>query len=104
MDNQGNITYIDIGKFVGVGYLQEANRQFFHPLGLALEVTEFSDGCCELSGVWDYRRDPEGILYDKSVDPAKISRVEQERERHRAAREKLLGPGCIVQPLGWRNV
>jgi len=31
--------HIDIKEFQELGFLQEANRQFFHPHGLALEVT-----------------------------------------------------------------
>jgi hypothetical protein len=87
------IKHMDIGEFVDAGYLQEVNRRFFHPLGLALEVTECDNchgtgkvpephpeiegspdeliGCGEcrgqgqwISGVWDYRDDPEGVLFD----------------------------------------
>jgi len=104
MAEHNNINYMNICNFVELGYLQEVNRGFLHPLGLALEATEFVDGCCELSGVWDYRGDAEGMLYGHTPDAFKASRVDAERERHRVAREKLLGPGCIVQPLGWRNV
>ena len=32
------IKRIDIKKFAEMGFLQEANRKFFHPLGLALEI------------------------------------------------------------------
>lgn len=41
------------------GYLQEANRQFFHPLGLALCVVTYDHGGQELV-VLDDRSDPEG--------------------------------------------
>ena len=34
-----DIKRIDIAEFRRLGLLQEANRRFFHPLGLALEVT-----------------------------------------------------------------
>jgi hypothetical protein len=30
--------HLDIKKFRDIGYVQEVNRQFFHPLGLALEI------------------------------------------------------------------
>jgi len=85
---------IDIAEFRALGFLQEANRLFFHPLGLGLEaVAEKCPVClgggeemikgedrrakgvpCErchgsgqaerLGGVWDYRQDAEGIYYD----------------------------------------
>lgn len=32
------IKYMDVAEFRELGFLQEANRQFFHPLGLALSV------------------------------------------------------------------
>ncbi len=56
---------IDIAEFRDRGFLQEANRRFFHPLGLALEVIVEKDGTCTLGGVWDYRDDPEGMFFDK---------------------------------------
>jgi molecular chaperone GrpE len=63
MDNKLEIKKIDIKDFRENGYLQEANRRFFHPLGLALEVS-IEDGKELISGVWDYREDKEGIYYD----------------------------------------
>ncbi len=100
------IKYIDIGEFCERGYLQEANRQFFHPLGLALEVTVEEDGSARLGGVWDYREDPEGIVFDGpadygpddyGLDQAKALRVARDLEAHEAARRKMFGQ--IVQPL-----
>lgn len=35
---------------------------FFHPLGLALEVTVDDDGTEKPGGIWDYRDAPDGIL------------------------------------------
>ena len=46
-----DVKYIDIKEFVSNGFLQEANRQFFHPLGLALEVRVNGDGEEHLSGI-----------------------------------------------------
>lgn len=57
---------IDIKEFREKGYLQELNRRFLHPLGLALEVIMDNNGNEELGGVWDYREDEEGIYYDIS--------------------------------------
>lgn len=54
---------IDIKEFREEGYLQELNRQFLHPLGLALEVRIAEDGTETLGGVWDDRDDPEGIYF-----------------------------------------
>ena len=67
------INRMDINEFKEAGYLQEANRCFFHPLGLALEVAQDIDeetgekGPWRISGVWDYRDDPEGMMYAPEV-------------------------------------
>ncbi len=95
------IKHIDIKEFRERGYLQEANRQFFHPLGLALEITVDDDtGEETLSGVWDYRDDPEGIVFggpnDYGLDQAKALWLRLV-EAHEAARRKMFGQ--VVQPL-----
>lgn len=56
--------YLPIKEFRELGYLQEVNRQFLHPLGLALEISQNEDGTEFISGVWDLRNDPEGIIFD----------------------------------------
>jgi hypothetical protein len=95
------IKRIDITEFRERGYLQEANRLFFHPLGLALEITQDEDGSEHLSGVWDYREDPEGITFggpdDYGLDVAKAEAVEGDRLEHVGARLALFGQS--VQPL-----
>lgn len=58
-----SVNRIDIKEFRKKGFLFEANRKFFHPLGLALEVIIDEKGEEKLGGIWDYRDDPEGILY-----------------------------------------
>jgi hypothetical protein len=59
-----DIKRIDIKEFREKGYLQELNRRFLHPLGMALEVCQEDDGTEILGGIWDYREDEEGIYYD----------------------------------------
>ncbi len=88
-----DIKRMDIKEFREAGYLQEANRLFFHPLGLALEVRIDEDTKEEsLSGVWDYREDEEGISFEPGmIKQEKINTVENERLAHVEAREKLLG-------------
>jgi len=68
---------MNIAEFREKGYLQELNRRFLHPLGLALEIT--MDGDNErISGVWDHRNDKEGIFFDvaNSEDERKIRFLE----------------------------
>lgn len=55
---------IDIKEFREKGYLQELNRRFLHPLGMALEIIVEENGEEKLGGIWDYRDDEEGIYYD----------------------------------------
>lgn len=52
------INYMDLAEFRAFGYLQEINRRFLHPLGLALEHLVHEDGTETLGGIWDYRHDP----------------------------------------------
>ncbi len=63
---------MDIKKFVDDGYLQEVNRRFFHPLGLAMAAAVNGDGKYELSGILDYREDPTGIHFG----PIDLDRVD----------------------------
>lgn len=52
---------MDLAAFRDEGYLQEVNRQFFHPLGLALAlVTDDSGGGDAKLCVMDERHDAEG--------------------------------------------
>lgn len=91
------IKRISIEEFREAGYLQELNRNFLHPLGLALEVEITPDGE-RLGGVWDYREDEDGMWYlDSVIDPAKAARVQAERLAKSAVRiEKV---GAVIQPV-----
>jgi hypothetical protein len=86
------VKYIDIKEFREQGFLQEANRLFFHPLGLALEVRIDEQGNETLGGIWDYRDDPEGIIYTmNSIQRDKIDTVNRERGRHSDRRIEIFG-------------
>lgn len=53
---------ISIEEFQKQGYLQELNRIFLHPLGLALSVIVEEDGVVSGWGpIYDFRDDPAGI-------------------------------------------
>jgi len=89
---------LDMAVFRDLGLLQEANRLFFHPLGLALEWTAGDETTpAGITGVWDYRDDPEGMMFGEGLDPAKMEAVEAERWRHVAARRALFG--STIQPI-----
>lgn len=132
------IKYMEVDEFVSVGFLQEANRLFFHPRGLALAVgvlgeeefdswldavtetfiDETRDGLRtsvrqairdlvavtghrpgrRLHGVWDYRSDPEGVIFDDGIlSRRKAIEVGEELARHVPARVNLWG--SQIQPL-----
>lgn len=83
-----------------LGVLQELNRCFLHPLGLALGISEATDpdGMFRAE-MWDYRDDPEGIVYGPGVTTrAKFERVAELRDAHAAARAERFG-GPTIQPL-----
>lgn len=80
------------------GYLQEANRQFFHPLGLALAVTVADDGETGTLSILDARDDPEGFSFVQGDDLLKkaerVSRIAT--ARHDA---RIGGLGYWLQPI-----
>lgn len=121
------IKRIDIKEFRKEGFLLEANRQFFHPLGLALEIlvdidrygafwyylkrafkSLFGRGFPKeyLGGVWDYRDDPEGVLYDDNIVGNKDVFEKSEKVRvllegkEKVRREKF---GYLIQPIAYNK-
>ena len=91
------IKRIDIKEFREMGLLTEVNRTFFHPLGLALEVIiDDETGEEKLGGIWDYREDPEGILYHEENFPTE--KVEKAQEFIKSQYEKRFKTlGYIIQ-------
>lgn len=65
-----DIKRMNIKEFQDMGLLAELNRTFLHPLGLALEININDEtGEVKLGGIWDYRDDPEGMLFAKEHFP-----------------------------------
>lgn len=95
------IEYMDLKEFVEDGYLQEANRRFFHPLGLALSVQqdEETGEYTKLDGLWDYRDDAEGMVFGEGYgdDPDKAHRVQEVWDSHAAYRQEHFG--WVIQPV-----
>lgn len=88
MEMENEIKYMDIKEFREKGFLQEVNRRFFHPLGLALSVEIDEDGLERLGKIWDYRDDPEGMLYGdymmnlekaRYVEDLRLSKIKKRR-------------------------
>jgi hypothetical protein len=96
-----------IKEFREKGYLQEVNRRFFHPLGLALGIhQEQKDKAETLEGIWDYREDLEGIYYDiansNNERKERFQRnkefIDNEFENRNKSRKEILG--FEVEPIG----
>lgn len=87
---------MDLNEFVDDGYLQEANRLFFHPLGLALAVTcGEDDRVIGLGPVFDSRKDPEGFVFAaeclaKKSTGRKAKRIRDEFEERAEDRIELI--------------
>lgn len=92
---------IDIKEFHDFGFLQEVNRQFFHPLGLALEIIIDENGKEKLGGVFDARDDPEGVIFgdfgEGEVGIMKAMRVQQLWDDKAEVRKERFG--YVVQPI-----
>ncbi len=96
------IKYLSATEAVNEGIVQEINRQFLHPLGLALEVTLGDPEREYFYRIWDYRTDPEGVTFDpqmlatpQAAEKARL--VALLRAEHAGARRKLLD--AVVQPI-----
>lgn len=99
-----DIKTIDIKEFREKGYLQELNRRFLHPLGMALSVLVNNDGE-SLAEIWDYREDDEGVYLDiaggtkekKEKYKQKKEFVDNEITNRRKKRTKELG--YFIEPI-----
>ena len=102
---------IDLKEFKDRGFLLEANRQFFHPLGLALAVFYDEDDLDNRRGVdfevdvpkglivYDYRDELEGCIFEvfTAEDKEKAANIEMLRMTKSAFRLGMFG--AVVQPL-----
>lgn len=87
--------YMTAVDFRNEGFLQEVNRQFFHPLGLALALDVDSgiddEGYLRVQ-VWDERDDPEGWFFGKNeMSKEKADKVEELRISKADERCRQLG-------------
>lgn len=102
LNNMEEVKRIDIKEFREIGFLQELNRQFLHPLGMALEIILDEETKEEkLGGVWDYRDDKEGMMFNETLNTTdtlkkaeNVNKLMQEKAKYRT---KNLG--FIIQPL-----
>lgn len=100
--------WIDIKEFRALGYLEEVNRRFFHPIGLAMATTVHEDGSESLAGVLDWREDPEGGIMGYSSWPEPEEKRQEARDRAafidgEASKrwfERMSKFGWFIQPAG----
>jgi endonuclease YncB( thermonuclease family) len=94
-----SVKILDLKPLREDGYLQEVNRMFFHPLGLALAVRIDDDKKATML-ILDARDDPEGYIFseDEGDLSEKAARIKQLADARREAREKSLG--FWIQPAG----
>lgn len=90
---------IPIKEFRALGFVQEINRRVLHPCGLALEViVDEETGEESFGGIWDYREDPEGLIFaDGVLSMEKADHVAQSISVHEAIRRERFG--WVVQPV-----
>jgi len=88
------MTYLPADELIESGILQEANRTFFHMLGLALEVDR-EKGTLRLQ---DHREDMEGVAFENGALSADkyVRFLNYSQPRHEA---RLRGVGFVEQPF-----
>ncbi|MFW6079564.1 MAG: hypothetical protein ACODAE_08085, partial [Gemmatimonadota bacterium] len=97
--------FLDLAEPMASAYIQEANRTFFHPLGLSIAVRVDDDGLA-LAGMFDCRHDAAGIVYGDDGDGERpherFRRAALVRNlRRRRAPRRIAECGFIIQPSGW---
>jgi len=95
-------TNMSVQEFRAFGYLQEVNRQFFHPLGLALFVAvDTESGEALLGGILQIE-DPEGMIFaEGEIDLDKAERVIEMQIQKNLVRGEALG--YIIQSVRRRD-
>lgn len=97
---------LSISEFRRLGYVQELNRRFLHPLGLALAIrVDDETGEEKIEGIWDYRCDPEGMYFDiENFDEERRERfvrnaqfIDDELDKRLSIRECAFGFG--IEPV-----
>jgi hypothetical protein len=92
-----NMRTMDLKEFVDLGILQELNRTYLHPMGLALAVG-IQDEKYFLSGILDYREDDEGMNFtEDALSYEKFLKAKDLFLSKTKAREEKLG--YFIQPV-----
>jgi hypothetical protein len=99
--------YINPKEFRENGYLQELNRRFLHPLGLALAIKKAENNTEYIIGVIDCREDEEGFIFDiYNGDPDRLKDfierknfIDSEIDKRKAVRMSLFNSDSEIEPL-----
>lgn len=86
-------------EFYELGLVQELNRIFLHPMGLAFCIkTDEEKGTAEFDSIIDYRDDPEGMIFSKEVIDTDEARLKEE-----VVKKMLDGKWDLrVKNFGWQ--
>lgn len=113
MSDSEQTKYLDLKVFQEEGFLLEANRQFFHPLGLALGIYWDEDDLENKKGIdpetavpkgliiYDSRDDPEGTAFYSLADEGdqkKYENVARLWDEKAVVRHERFG--WVIQPIG----
>ena len=104
--SQRDLEYMDPEEFRQLGILQEINRQFLHPIGLALAVgVDDSGRAVAIAGILDNRDDPEGFIYDfgEGMQEAIDKAIRFRTMRINAHERRLEKLGYIIQDFDWEK-
>lgn len=85
-------------EFQARGYLQEVNRCFLHPLGLAMGVTLYDNPVLDIYSVLDARDDAEGFYFSGDADLEPLARAVDAEQQVKAA-SRILKLGYLIQPV-----
>ena len=95
-DQTEAIQVMSIEAFRSEGWLQELNRQWAHPRGIAFSVEIRDDGAEVLGPIWHYPDDPEGIVFGPGLMTSTKTEIpEAARRRHHSARCEIFGGRAI---------
>jgi len=88
------IKRMKLKEFRDFGYLQEVNRKFFHPLGLAMAVSRDQDDNPVSIHIFDGRKEPEAFTFDSvsgETFKTKFKNIKREWISRSKVRKVLLG-------------
>jgi hypothetical protein len=93
---------ISLKEFQNLGFVQEINRQFLHPRGLALSlIYDDENETYEFDGILDFRDEKDGTVFadlttERHTEKAKT--VQDALDKN--TQERMKNFGWVIQPIG----